>query len=135
MAGDTGNGATVTRSGFSGDIISISFGNQTLEALDKSTLGDSTFMKKLAASLADAGAVTLEILSDAAVALPALGGAGITTTFTWPLQTGETTAANIAGTAFVTDRKYPDFQNNVVQNSSITFTWDGETGPTFTAST
>lgn len=130
---DTGNGATLTRTGFTVDIRSISIGNQTIDMLDVSLLSSTGFMKKLAADLADAGSFTVEYLFDAADALPTLGGAALSTTITLPLVTSGNTAATLAGTAVCTDRKPPDLMNNEVQVASATFTWDGVTGPTFTA--
>lgn len=131
---DTGNGASFTKSGFTRDIVSISIGEQTIDMLDVSLLSSTGYMKKIAADLADAGTFTIEVLADGADAASTLGGAAATSTITWPLQSGESTAADIEGTAVLSGYKPPDFMNNELQTEQYTFTWDGATGPTFTAS-
>lgn len=132
MAIDTGNGATLTRSGFTVDIRAINIGNQTIDLLDKSILSTTGFAEKVAADLADAGSFTVEYLFDATDADVALGGAAASTTITFPIP-GAGTAATLAGTAICTDKKFPDMMNNELMVATATFTWDGVTGPTFTA--
>ena len=131
---DTGNGATFTRSGTTVDIVAIVIGDQRIDLLDVSLLSTTGFMEKIAADLADAGEFTIEYLYDAADAAQSLGGAAVSSVITWPLQSGESTAANITGTAILIGNKYPDFRNNEVQNASLTYGWDGVTGPTLTVS-
>lgn len=130
MAADTGNGATITRTGFTADIRSISIGNQTIDMLDTSLLSTTGFAEKISADLADAGSITVEVQFDVTDADIALGGAAVSTTITFP---GTGTQATLAGTAVLTDKKLPDLMNNEVMVASYTFTWDGVTGPTFTA--
>ena len=132
---DTGNGATLTRSGFTVDIVAITIGEQRIDMLDRSILADTVFMKKMSADLADAGSIIIEYLYDSVDALVALGGAGVSTIVTWPVAAGQTVAANLTGTAVGTARKYPDFRNNELQNATAEFTWDGITGPTLTVAT
>lgn len=128
---DTGNGATLTRSGFTVDIVSITIGEQTIDLLDVSLISATGFMKKISADLADAGEFSVEYLFDSTDADVTLGGAAASTTITFPSQGG--TAATLAGTAICTSKKYPDLQNNELQTATATFTWDGVTGPAFTA--
>lgn len=134
---DTGNGATLTRSGFTVDIVSMSLGNRTMEAIDISLLSDSTWMQKISADLADAGTLTVEYNFNAEGASGELltpGGAAVSTTVTFPIHTsGNTQAATLAGTTLCTDVKPPDFANNELQRASATFTFDGVTGPNFIA--
>jgi hypothetical protein len=128
---DTGNGATVTFPSLSITPISITIGERTVEMLDISTLATTTFMKKLVADLVDAGTVTVTFHPDETADTPQAKATG-SLVLTWPLV-ALATAANITGTASITGQKYPDFANNQVQVSSLTFTYDGATGPTFTA--
>lgn len=133
---DTGNGATLTRSGFTVDITSISLGNQTIDTLDTTLLSTTGYMTKVAADLADAGTFTVEFNFDAGDAgeWPTVGGAAVSTTVTFPIHdSGNTTNSTVVGTAILTDFKPPDLQNNELQRATATFTWDGETGPTWTA--
>jgi hypothetical protein len=134
MAADTGNGATLTRSGFTVDIVAIRIGEQTIDLLDISLLSTTGFMEKISADLADAGTFTVEYLYDSLDAALSLGGAAVSTVITWPLNAvTQSVAANITGTAIMNSHKYPDFENNVVQTATAIFTWDGVTGPTLTA--
>jgi hypothetical protein len=128
---DTGNGATLTRAGFSVDIRSITIANQTIELLDVSIISTTGFMEKISADLADAGSFTVEYLFDATDAPVQIGGAAVSTTITFPVVGGSGTAATIAGTAICNDKKFPDLQNNELQVAQATFTWDGVTGPAF----
>lgn len=130
MAADTGNGATLTRSGFTVDIVSIAIGEQTIDMLDKSLLATTGFAEKMSADLADAGTFTVEVQFDVTDADVALGGAAVSTTITFP---GSATQATLAGTAILSGKKFPDLMNNEIMVASYTFTWDGVTGPTFTA--
>jgi hypothetical protein len=91
-------------------------------------------MRKFLHDLKDAGAVTIEYEKDAADGEPTIGGAAASGVVTYPLQSGESTAANITGTGWITSYTPPSFKNNELQLASVTFTYDGETGPTETAS-
>ena len=126
---DTGNGATLTRSGMTVDITSISIGEQRIDVLDKSLLSTTGYAEKVSADLADAGSITVEYLYDAADVALTLGGTAVSTVVTFPLASG-TVAANITGTAIITSLKYPDLANNELQTASVEITWDGVTGPT-----
>jgi len=132
---DTGNGATLTRSGFTVDIVAITIGEQRIDLLDESLLSSTGFMKKLAADLADAGSITVEYLYAGTYASVALGDAAVSTIVTWPLGPGQTVPANLTGTAICVSKKFPDFRNNELQTATAEFAWDGKTGPTLTVAT
>ena len=132
---DTGNGATLTRSGFTVDIVKINLGGQTIGTLDKSLLSDQTWKKKVAEDLADAGSITVEYLFDAADTseLPAVGGTAVATTVTWPIHdSGNTTNSTLIGDAIITEVKPPDFANNELQMATVTMEFSGENGPSWT---
>lgn len=133
---DTGNGATLTRTGMAQDIVSISLGSQTIETLDASTLATTTYKDLIAADLADAGTVTIEFLFDCndASEFPTIGEVA-STQVSWPIHPvpgTNTTKAKIVGTAIITDVKPPDFRNNELQIASVTMAFDGDTDPAFT---
>lgn len=133
---DTGNGATLTRSGLTVDIVSIQLSSQSIGTIDTSLLATTGFMQKIAEDLADAGTVTVEYNFDAEESgdFQATGGAAVSTTITLPItNSGNTTNATIIGTAILTDFQPPSFANNELQRASVTLTWDGVTGPTFSA--
>lgn len=132
---DTGNGATLTRSGLTVDIVGINLTAQSIGTIDKSLLTTTTYMEKIAADLADAGGLVVEYNFDAADAgeLPSVGGAAVSTTVTWPIHdSGNTTNSTLVGTAIITEVKPPDFRNNELQVATITMEFDGVTGPTWT---
>ena len=131
---DTGNAATFTLSGFTVDIVSIAAGTRTLGTGDRSLLSHTGFMRKFLHDLTDAGSVTIEFEKDAADGSPTIGGAASSGVITYPTQAGESTPANITGTGWITSYTPPTFRNNELQMGSVTFTYDGETGPTETAS-
>lgn len=139
VVGDTGNGATVSMTGgissFTRDLRSISLGSRSLGMIDVSLLSSSTYMEKIPEDLADPGSVTIEFIYDTADGDFALGGSAQTTiTVTFPLRAGETTAATFVGTGYVTEFELVELQNNQEQVARITFSFDGDTGPTLTAS-
>lgn len=131
---DTGLGATVTFSGLSAPVVSIEFGEQTIDMLDSSYLGTTGFVAKIVGDLIDAGDVTIEFLFDTPDT-PITTGSNQTLTITWPQRTGEAAAATMAGTAILVSNGFPSLVRNEIQRGSHTFEWDGQTGPTYTVST
>ena len=128
---DTGLGASITFSGLVAPWTSIEFGGQTIEALDASSLASTGFIEKLVSDLADAGTVTVQYHWDTADDILTIGTTS-SLTVTFPKRTGEATAANMAGTAIVTDVTPPALHRGEIQVGSVTFEWDGYTGPTYT---
>jgi hypothetical protein len=83
--------------------------------------------------LEELGEVELDILFAAVTGLPVTGTVE-TITITYPLQaSGATTAANMAGTAFIVAVVFPPFQTNQEMVAKIRLKYDGATGPTYTA--
>lgn len=136
LVGDTGNGATFTLSvtGGSYAITKISIGEITVDFQDVSTLSSQDFEEMIANALKKAPEVTIDfVFNTTSSTLPDPASAAETGTVTFPLRTGETTAANLAGTGQVSGLKYPDFANGEVQNGQFKFKYNGDTGPAFTA--
>ena len=99
--------------------LSVQMGTE--ETTDVSTTGFRKLIKK---AIADNPKLTIECYwTGAAITLGASG----TFTITWPL------AGSFAGTGIVTNVKYPDAENGVVMMGSYEVTYDGYTGPAFTA--
>lgn len=142
LTGDTGNGATLSLAIFNGtsaitaslDIISISPGEVTVASVDVSTLATTGVMEKIPSDLADVGESTATFKWLTAGAKPTLPSAAGTFTITFPLRSGESTAATMTGTGFLTRLKAPDFQNGQLQVGELSWQWDGDVGPTLTAS-
>lgn len=139
-APDTGHGATVTfgTTSWSGKLQSVPTNLQlSRPRVDKSHLGTSGQREYMPGDLEDLGEVTLDVLFEQARGLPATGTAAETITITFPLNpsNSEAVAATLAGTGFITQTQYPPLQTNTVMVGQITFSFDGATGPAFTAAT
>lgn len=135
MAIDTGHGATITFGTTGGTWLcrQISGPEVTKPPVDTSYLGTSTKRTKMAADLEDWGPITMRILFQGSQGLPARSTTAETVTITHPTAAANTSPANLAGTALINRVKYPDFQTNEMQEGEIEFTYDGVTGPTWTA--
>ena len=135
---DTGHGATVTfgTTSWSGKLVGIPTNLAlTRPPVDITVLSTSGEREYMPGDLSELGQVTLDVAFEAATGLPALGSAAETITITWPLAPGGggATAANLSGTGFIAGINYPAMQTNTLQQGQITFQFDGNTGPTWTA--
>jgi hypothetical protein len=135
---DTGHGATVTfgTTSWSGKLVGIPTNlSLTRPPVDITYLGTSGEREYMAGDVSELGQVTLDVAFESATGLPALGTTPETITITWPLAPGGggVTAANLAGTGIITGVVYPAMQTNTMQQGQITFQYDGNTGPTWTA--
>lgn len=146
LAGDTGNGATLTFAANMGfgtvstelACTSIVAGGFQRGGVDVSDLTTSTIEQAIPTDLAKPKAgkakykfLTKPATSFASIVAPTSAAAG-SVVITWPLRTGETTAANYTGTAFITDFTLPTLENGVLQEGEIEIQYDGDTGPSFT---
>jgi len=142
LTGDTGNGATLTLALFSGttaitaalDVIEITPSAITVGKVNVSTLATSGHHESIPDDLADSGDNTATfkwITTGLKASLPSPTG---TCTITFPLRTGETTAANVTGTGFLTSISPPPLSNGTLQIGTVAWQWDGDTGPTITPS-
>lgn len=133
---DTGHGATLTLSTNSGSykIRAIPKNlEESLPVVDISHLGTTGPRETMPGDLTELGEIEVDILFEAVTGMPSIGTVE-TATITFPLQsTGATTAANIAGTAFIRMRAFPSLQTNGEMLAKIGIKYDGATGPTFTA--
>jgi hypothetical protein len=146
VTGDTGNGATLTLAIFNGttaitaalDVISVTPGAITAPGINASTLATSGTHEMIPndlASVAESTATFKWLTQGAKPTLPSPAG---TITLTFPLRTNgtvaETTAATITGTGFITGITPPTMSNGELQVGTIAWQWDGDTGPSLTAS-
>lgn len=142
LTGDTGNGATLTLSLYNGtsaitaalDVISIKPGEITVGSVDVSTLATSTIRELIPNDLSEVGESSADFKWLTAGVKPTLPSVTGTCTLTWPLRTGETTAATMTGTGFITGLQAPSMENGALQVGTIKWQWDGDTGPSITAS-
>jgi hypothetical protein len=135
---DTGHGATVTfgTTAWSGKLVSIPTNfSLTRPPVDITHLGTSGEREYMAGDVSELGPVTLDVAFESATGLPSPTTTPETITITWPLAPGGggVTAANISGTGVISGIAYPSMQTNTMQQGQITFQYDGNTGPTWTA--
>lgn len=142
LTGDTGNGATLTLALYNGtsaltsalSVINIAPGNFTAPGIDVSTLattGTREMIPNDLMSVAESSATFKWLTS---VTQPTLPSAAGTITLTFPMRSGETTAATLTGTGFITGYQAPSMANGELQVGTVSWQWDGDTGPNFTAS-
>jgi hypothetical protein len=142
LTGDTGNGATLTLALYNGttaitaalDVITVSPGALAVAAIDVSTLATSGTMEMIPSDLASVGESSATFKWLTSGTKPTLPSAAGTITLTFPTRTGETTAATMTGTGFITQFQAPSLANGELQVGNVSWQWDGETGPSFTAS-
>lgn len=132
VTGDTGNTATLTLSGFSGKIRSMTLSEETRQAVNASYLGDTSELYIVGDTI-ERGQMEFEWVFDPTAAMPSITAAAASITVTFPkMNSGSAAAATLIGTGFLTMRKYPDFANNTLNVGRGTIKWDGDTDPAFT---
>lgn len=136
MAVDTGHAATISfgTQGWSGRVLSIGGHTETREAIETTYLATSGHREYMVPDVTEPGEFTIVVQYEGTVGVPTFAAAE-TVTVTHPLASGESTAANIAGTAFVTSRGFPSLETDTLKTCECTIKWDGLTGPTITAAT
>lgn len=144
MANATGLGGTVTALGLtnftvgSWNFVSITGYEETVQALDNTSLGSTGFMEAVGASLADPSEVTVTVYWNYSEASTFSGNltVGESATFTFSLPTRASgTGGSISGTAFITSVSPPDHTPNDRSIGTFTLKFDGGMGPVYTAHT
>jgi hypothetical protein len=143
--GMTGQGTTavLTNGAIVGCVRSLTLPELTQDKIDASCLDTTGFMKYIPGDLTDPGECQMEIIFDPtfdwsanpAVATDVDGVVGNvdTLTITFPIGTPTNTSpATLSGSGFITSYSLPDLSTGSLAVVSVTFTFDGETGPAFT---
>lgn len=123
-------------SGFTASVTRIngtSMSRGAVEDTDLSTTGQMTFIP---ADLVDAGEFGLEFHWDQSFStFPPISAAAETVTISFPLKSGESTKATLAGSGFVTAAKGGDAIAGQTDTAKGTMTvkWDGKTDAAYTA--
>jgi len=133
---DTGNSATIAfgTSSFVANIYSIGGTSQTREALEDSHLGTTNQKTYIPTDLYEPGEFEIEFEWDQSFSVfPPIDGAPETITVTFPLKSGEGTAATLAGSGFITEVSGPDVENGSIMRGTATIKWDGKTEVAYTA--
>ena len=135
MAGFTGQGTTValTTGGSVSCVRSLTLPTWSMESIDASCLSDTGFMKKIAADLVDAGTVQVTAVFEPTDEPYTPDGVQDTITITLP--TAGATGGILTGTGFISEATLPSVEIGGLLEQTFTFTFDGETGPTYTAGT
>lgn len=124
----TGNGTTVTGNGlggWAGKVISIGEFSESIDEIDVNYLGTTGHDNYIPGDLTHHSPVSMTVQFDPEDT-PTLGSVNtITITFAG--------GATIAGTGFVTAHGWNNIANNERIEGTLTFRWDGDTGPTYTA--
>ena len=138
---DTGHGASITfaTTNWTGKVQGIPTNlDISVPRVDKSYLATSGEREYMPGDLRELGEIEIDVLFEGVTGLPAVavGPTTETITLTYPLPGGgAAVAASVAGTGFITGITYPPLQTGTLQVGKIRFTWDGATGPTYTATT
>jgi hypothetical protein len=147
VEGATSQGTTVafTTIGTIACVRSISLPEFSLEAIEASCLSSSgannppgtgvvaEFTKKLPGQLVDAGEISITMvfaLNDE----PEIPN-GLIDTVTVTLPSAGSSGGILTGTGFVSSCQMPSLEPNGLLEQTITFVFDGGTGPTYTAGT
>ena len=145
VEGATSQGTTVafTTIGTIACVRSISLPEFSLEAIEASCLSSSgantppgtgvvaEFTKKLPGQLVDAGeiSITMVFALDDEPEIPN----GLIDTITVTLPSAGSSGGILTGTGFVSSCQMPSLEPNGLLEQTITFVFDGGTGPTYTA--
>ena len=96
-----------------------------MDLIDASCLSDTGFMKKISADLSDAGEIQIVAAYDGA--MQALTGDQETITVTFP------DGGTLSGTGFLSGADHGSLETGGLMEITTTFTFDGDTGPAYTA--
>lgn len=125
MATQTGLGTTISFGGTGGCVRSVTLPEFSQEAIDVSCLDSVGFMEKIKAGLADPGEVSAVVLWEDDYTPPDIGE-DVSVTITLP------DSSTFAGTGWVSGLSYGSAEVGSVIECTITVTFDGVAGPTFT---
>lgn len=119
-----GFGSAITfSSGFCAEITDIKIGGLSREAVDVTNFASTNGYKEfIPSTLIDSGELEVELIYDTDAA-PPITGAAETVTITFPLKSGETTAATVSATGFLTDSEEAvPLDDKMSQSVTIKFT-------------
>jgi hypothetical protein len=134
---DVGTGTIVvftTSSAFAPKIRSVKLGAETVSVIDISNLATTGYREKMQGDLKEPLTVTIETDYNPSLA-SILGVAAQTVTVTFPIPSGGSAGATIAGTAFLSSEKDADISLEDKMTATYVIQYDGFTGPTITAAT
>jgi len=125
ITGSTGQGSSVAYGGNVACVRSITLPSFSMESIDASCISDTGFMKKISADLTDAGEIQVVAAYDGA--MQELLGTQETITVTFP------DGGTLSGTGFISGADHGSLEIGGLMEITTTFTFDGDTGPAYTA--
>ncbi len=119
----TGQGVTVTLTGVTACVKSITLPTVTQDTIEIPCLNDAlgSFKKKMPAGLVDAGEVQITCLFDGSLVIPTFVQETVSITFNG--------GGSLTGTGYVSSVDHGSAETGSVMEMTITFVFDGETGP------
>lgn len=137
MAGSTGQGTSVafTTAGAVACLRSLTLPEWSMEEIESSCLSDTGFGKKIVGDLVDAGNVSMTMVFELDDSPMTPDGVNDTLTITFPTPPAGATGATLSGTGFISSCTLPEVTIGGLLEQTVVFTFDGETGPTWTAAT
>lgn len=135
---DTGNGlsfALTTQTAAAAlKVKKVTIGETSIDMLDTSHLGTVDIQERIISDLSKPGDYVIDFFFNVAATAINITKLVDTATFTLPVGPGQTTTTGgtLVASGYVTKVKLPDFENGVVQMGQLTFSPDGDTGPTYT---
>lgn len=130
----TGEGATATFPGITSACArSISISGFSVDKIDATCLDSSNFKEYVPSFLKEPGEVSATFRFDGTLPLASVGDVG-TATISFGLLDGETTAASVTGSGFITDVSTSEINGSSLIEMTVSFAFDGiGTEPAFTA--
>jgi hypothetical protein len=130
----TGEGATANFPGISSACArSISVSGFSVDKIDATCLDSSNFKEYIPSFLKEPGEVSATFRFDGELPVASVGTVG-TATITFGLLDGESTAASLTGSGFLTDVSTSEINGTSLVEMTVTFAFDGiGTEPAFTA--
>ena len=129
--GIVGQGATLVLSVDSTiwKVRGIQLGEWASEMVDITELATTGFMCKIPANITDPGDFTAELVFDPEVDIPTMNAIQ-TATITFPIaNSANSTPGTLAGSGAITSIAWPALNQGEAAFATITFSFDGETGP------
>lgn len=133
---DTGNTATISfgTSGFTANVHVIGGMDFTRPSIPTSHLGTTNFESVIPGDLIELGEFENEFEFDPDEQ-PPISAVAETITITFPVPTGMSNGATLAGSGFLTKWTTPEVRNNTLMVARYTVKFDGLTEPAWTDAT
>jgi len=126
LNGSTGNGATLTFSGFTASYVTIGSVDVEVDDIETTALDTTNFKTYIPAKLKDTGELECDLLYQDS--LPTVGDVQ-SLTVTYPATTDGGSTTTLTGTAYVKSHSTPEVANGELMMGGVTFKFDGDTEP------